>query len=112
MKEEIFKRLDAIAAKLGVASENLWRILITQVKVDLYQDVFWAALCVGGTVLFGWLSYKSGKDEEAEPMVGFALLAILFFVISAICLNCIVGYAINPEYYALQKAFELIKDVK
>ena len=39
MTEEILKRVDALAAKLGVAATQLWAVLVHQARVRLITDV-------------------------------------------------------------------------
>jgi len=127
MKEELFTRLDAIAAKLGVAAEHLWGVLIRQVVVGAVWQLVMLCVVFGVCfVLFRWwyrclrvIAKKEGYAtlwglvEEKEEAVFAYYIVLAAVVIVCATMFCVVGHNIvlgfvNPEYRALQLLRELI----
>lgn len=44
LKQEIFARLDAIGAKLGVLANHLWEVLVRQAYIEGVTDLIFAAI--------------------------------------------------------------------
>jgi hypothetical protein len=108
MTEEILKRVDALAAKLGVAAGELWRILVTQAKLESYYSIVWAVLFTTVAALLGYVSYKllrSAMLENYSDNGGPGVFAA-FCAVAALCVG--LGFTqsaftgiYNPEYKAL-----------
>jgi hypothetical protein len=105
MTEELLARLDALAAKLGVAAGQLWEIMVRQVYVEVVRNGFLVVLSVG---VFVWTIYfftafrkklyGDALEVSTSLTVIFAVLAVVVFSMSA---YGIAGRLINPEFYAL-----------
>jgi hypothetical protein len=117
MKEEILKRLDALAAKLGVASDKLWQILLAQGQIERTMTIVWVALSLAATVASGLLILRNAKRfSDASYDSGSLYLGniIVFSVIGLISLCACMGSlsylsgVINPEYFALRQILEVV----
>lgn len=106
--EELLKRMDAVAAKLGSASSALWPILVRQSIVS-----GWIDLCIGCGALsyVVWLLYHLPKVKELwesddDSHNGFAFfgvaLAVVMFIVLGIYIPAAIQQLLNPEYYALK----------
>jgi hypothetical protein len=113
-KQELFKRLDVLAEKLGVTAQYLWMILVKQGRVEAYTDLLWAALWAFAFVVLGFLLLRyeiplAKKDDGNAPLVLFGGVATLGCAVASITMvaESITGL-VNPEYFAFHKLMELI----
>lgn len=116
VKTEIFDRLDALAAKMGVAAEHLWGVLVK-------QHLIYGISAVLGIIAVLALGFYAGRqarkipgdleNSKGEPNLKFVLYAanalsvvaavLIFFMAEA------VARLINPEYYALQELLDTFR---
>lgn len=135
-KAELFKRLDALADKLGVAAGHLWAVLVRQAYVEgMFYTAVSAALLVGVALCLYWIRWYSKQPEKYEreysqyneygpnekfktttrferygwvPITSTLVgLALTGFAFDA-AIAAITGIS-NPEYAALQKIMEMLK---
>jgi hypothetical protein len=119
MMKQILSRLDVLAAKLGVAAQYLWIVLLHQAYVTAYMDVAWAV--VGALIVVvamisarrAWRYCQAGKDPYGDMPIEGSLCVIVSLgacvVGVLICLLCASEAAtilLNPPYWALR---ELLK---
>lgn len=113
MTNEILKRIDLLAAKLGIAAEKLWEVLVAQARIDAIQSLIWAGVWI---VLAGVMCYAfkqvmewAAKDDDWTPLMIGCGVAILILSVSAIALivSSITPF-FNPQYWAFQ---ELMKQI-
>jgi len=107
-QEEILKRLDAIGNRLGVATEQIWSVLVRQALVEsIAKTCFF-----GGWILVAifWTRHNLKLLNLKTPITDYfvfccaangvlvvgTLIGLLFET-----MNVISGY-INPEFWALQ----------
>lgn len=105
MNEEILKRIDALAAKLGVAAEHVWGVLIKQARVEAATDAVGFILSlVCAYWLIRWARYmlKTGKDGDGIIWIPFALCAFFVLVAGIGSFSSIPTNVFNPEYFALK----------
>jgi hypothetical protein len=119
-KQEIWKRLDAAAEKLGVAAEYMWGVLVKQGYALAVADAVTAVLLL--LVLLGLLhgmknawAYDYDGEEEGREMlmavsgafcaIGFCVLVVVFFGYA----RDAILYWYNPEFYALKFVLETLK---
>lgn len=107
--------IDAIASKLGVASEHVYGLLVKQAIVSGVLDlIFGVALIIATYVLVRmsiWLATsEKAYDNDLEPYGVFtgigALVALIFGIV---CMYSGVGELINPEYYAIKEIMDVFK---
>lgn len=115
--KEIFSRIDAIAAKLGVAANHFWPIYVKQVSVEAYSAI--ALLAVG--LLIGslfWIRaatlkgcYFDCSDPTGKGVIAIAGTVVLIIATLVLFINGadIAGKLANPEYYAMNNILHAIK---
>ena len=118
-KEEVLKRLDGLAAKLGVASQHLWEILVRQAIATGIADAV-LALLFGVGVVVGYklfvkqlLAFKATENYTDEGpyifgMIGSGLLGVVSLIASPICLYSAILELVNPQYYALHETLQAL----
>jgi hypothetical protein len=113
MTDEILKRLDVLAAKLGVTAGHLWGVLVAQAKIEAIEDIIWAALWAALSLVLGLVARKlyESNDENDNAALGIVLIgvAVGFLLISAAMISGTLGMLLNPEYWALKKVLEAMK---
>lgn len=114
MTDEILKRIDALAAKLGVASDHLWRVLTQQARIEAIEDLAWAALffALSGASIWAirWVIARRDDDNiPGELGVVSVIAALVFFVVACNCIAGTPGMFLNPEYWALKQILETVK---
>jgi small-conductance mechanosensitive channel len=121
VKEEILKRLDAIAEKLGVAAQHLWSVLVRQAYIEsVAQVVTGILLIVAAVVIVRFVKRSYDREmtrqlnglydshEAIGQFFGFVLCSIAIVAgVSVITFGCL-GIA-NPEYYALKEILETLR---
>ena len=132
IKEEVFKRLDALAEKLGVAADHLWEVLLRQADVAVYgyavKIAFVLLFLVAGVFVCRWCfrreialreawEAREAREENSRyrPNPDWALPIVVTFPTVVIPIAAILSFAIdaltpllNPEYWALQKVIEML----
>lgn len=110
---KVSEYIDAIAAKLGVAAEHVYDVLIRQQMVDGVTTLISYAVALPLIGLAIKLLYK--KSDKYDLNV-FGILAIImscvfifFFICGFVDCSDAVKKLANPEYYAIK---EIIKAVK
>ena len=118
IKQEIFKRLDVLADKLGVAAGHLWAVLVRQALATAVADLVTAFLSAIGLViaikifLYGW---RRGEEDDWHDGSNFFLSLVsgigIVLALSGVFAYLSEGimYLANPEYFALQQILNLFK---
>ena len=104
MTQEILQRLDALAAKLGVAAGELWRVLLAHARIDAIENAFWI-VCASGLLWAACLLICRGLDEDYDPVpwnLSGASVGIVGVLILGFSLHGFLT-AIDPSYWALQQ---------
>lgn len=123
MKDEIFKRIDALAAKLGVAANGVWNVLVAQARVEAIKELIGLGVA-GGLGILGigmliWAVRKANAasnrcDGDVETFWGVtAVISGIVALISVIYILCCATSWItpmyNPQYWALQQIMNLME---
>lgn len=119
VKDEVFSRLDLLAAKLGVAVEYLWEVLISQASVEVLETIL---LCVFTTIfvaLYQWglrVYIKMWDDTDVNTFTFLSIMSviggILVVIFSATAISGLLQLPtllMNPEYWALEQMRDLVK---
>ena len=111
MTDEILKRIDAMAAKLGVTAGQMWGVLVKQARIEAIEDICWglfwlmlAAICAR----IAWKGYKSDEDLGDAVMICGSVVGIIFMLVAMGYIAGTPGMLLNPQYWALK---ELLKAV-
>lgn len=116
MKDEILKRVDALAATLGVATKELWRILVQQARVEAYMAIGYTlvgaiGVAIATKVFFNGI--KAGNEDGWNDFpVGASFGALGLFVFTIVFFVNLYGVwtpLFNPEFYALHQILSTIK---
>jgi small-conductance mechanosensitive channel len=123
MKEKVFDKvtqyIDALAAKLGVAAEHVYGVLVRQQVAEGIVDIVVGTLVLA--VLIFALIVLIKKVELPHIVDEFDLLGYVFVAaISLLIIGLPGGYAvseisdgikhvINPEYYAIREILDAVK---
>lgn len=113
ISDELLKRLDLLAQKLGVTIEHLWQVLVRQAYIEAYFAIFWVILSVVlVTVACRYIvktidiAVKNNYDERLSGRI------VMSFVLGILALTSLMaaltqcsdfGYLFNPEFYALDQ---------
>lgn len=104
MQQEVLTRLDALAAKLGVAAGQMWDILVRQswLVSGIMQTAVGAAFVIMAIVGLYFMGTTDDWQEPKPRSVSGVVLAFFGFLFAAILLSQGIPHLINPEYYALK----------
>lgn len=134
---ELLKRLDAIAAKLGVTAQYLWSVLIRQGHIDGIMQVSTGGILIALAASLAFVSWRStvkrtrlkavrtvyglgeplSAGEEyswSEDTAGWALMApaIMAIVVLGVSIPFFydgISELLNPAFYAFQHIGDLIR---
>ncbi len=113
MEKELLTEL--ISLIKGTAPE-LWRIAQQQVTVTIYQNVTWIGFFIVAiivlTFVFMYARQRAKEDTFSDWDVALILAPIfIVFSIAAVLIfaNDLIGYAMNPEYYAIKVLLRLVR---
>lgn len=112
-KQDLLKRLDVLAAKLGTTAAYLWSVLVRQAISDGISSAVGALVAVIG----GVLAYKlTGialrafrEDTDYFPGLFFSWVAVAVSIVACACfLTDAIQHFYNPAYYALHEVLESV----
>jgi hypothetical protein len=112
MQEEILKRLDGLAAGLGVTVDKMWDVLVKQCYVEgTHSFMIGMILAISIYVLYikGKSIIKWIDENDLEPIYVGIGVYVFFAPIVIFACSCDVFQMINPEYYALDKIMDVLK---
>jgi hypothetical protein len=113
-KQEMLKRLDALADKLGTTAAYLWSVLLKQARLDGIESL----IAVGFLTALAVTAYKYGNKcfvyaEETDDdfyVGGYTLRVVMFLCLGIACwyLSDAVEHFLNPSYFALHEVLETL----
>jgi hypothetical protein len=106
LQKEIFTRLDAIAAKLGVAAAHLWEVLIRQGYIEGLANIIVAIVLFFVVLVLG---VKTSRVYQDHTFWLGSLISIAFTIWAITCLYDGIITLANPEYFALSKILQALK---
>jgi cellobiose-specific phosphotransferase system component IIC len=132
MVDQGLERLDQLAAKLNVAVESLWAVLVQQASIEALQSALLFLLsctAVGALILvFRWVTRmrvkalkemeEAGRRQSDKEEFLFAMMiisgvatvvAIGWVFVSTIALTRVPTKLFNPEYWALNEILRFIQ---
>lgn len=121
-KQELLKRFDAVAAKLGTTAEYLWAVLVKQSIAQGIADAIIALLClIAVLVLYKsvlpYCSKRFAEEDEKgcgteigwEFAIGFTIAGIVVLSVAfGVNLHDAVLELVNPQYYALHEVLQTL----
>ena len=114
MMQEVFIRLEALAAKLGVGVEFLWALGAKQAGIDVAKIVVFALLAsIIAGVSFRAVLKESRRSYDDDMIVGLwiAVGALSCAAIETLFMagGAVIDIVMNPEYATLKKLMEVVK---
>jgi hypothetical protein len=109
---EIIKRLDAVAAKVGQGMDHFWPLMVRQEVIEgVVALVVWAVIALALAVA-GRIAAKRGvtdKDGDVSPIVVLlVVLVFAFILLTGVAIDASIDM-LNPEYAALMNLLEVAK---
>lgn len=116
-KQELLKRLDTLADKLGTTAAYLWHVLVKQRIAEGIENILiglvWTELWIAILIISHKMRTKIAQEsDEKDNWIagGYAVLGV-----GQMCLLGIGTYLfdgivqlINPEYFALERLLQTI----
>lgn len=116
VQQELFARLDAIAAKLGLMVGQLWAVLIRQQYVAFFQELLLTVFMLVVVVMLGRFIKTMVDKDNPHVWEGKTVIAVIVFTIVALVGTIQIfsffnqfDRIFNPEYRALQTLMALLK---
>lgn len=121
--ENVTEYIDVMAAKLGVAAEHVYEVLVRQQFIDGITYLVMFSLFLLLTIFLGFATvrfFKLGEETDdrdkqelfAFITVCFGIATLILLFIAGFCLLFNVPGAvkqlINPEYYAIKEILDTI----
>lgn len=117
VKEELLKRLDGLADKLGLTVNHLWQIWTKQGYIEAYFAIFWIILATPlvifacfriGKTIDEMTEYNECSGKQAVSSVVLGFLAVIF-LLTALLQCSDIAYLFNPELYALEQVKSILR---
>lgn len=108
MNEELLKRLDALAEKLGTTGEKVWEILLLQARVDAAFSLLWAISCFAA-VYVCWRVGKFLLADDGGDMVRVPVLIGTIALVAGLLNLSDTRWYFMPEAYAIKEILGAIK---
>lgn len=119
LTDKAIQIIDSMAAKLGVAADQVIEVYSKQVIVEGIQQLFVAAVLVGLGILSTFLFIKFVKNAEEyfeDYDIGAAFYALILIIgiifgIVSLCTDVpeAFGKLLNPEYYMIKDIVSMFK---
>lgn len=121
--DKVMQYIDALAAKLGVAAEHVYGVLVRQQLAEgithtAILTVSFIVSLVTFVIIFRALANYVGYNDEpcviGLTITGFSTFVLfaanfVLFAANVILLPGYIMHIINPEYYAIREILDVIK---
>lgn len=116
--DKAMEYIDKLAAKLGVAAEHVYEVLVKQAIANGVANVLIGALVIAAAILLSAYTVRFVKKRlKTHGMDGVDLFVLIIFCLVFIVLPVFGGIAsvadgitalVNPEYYAIKEILDTI----
>ncbi len=110
MTDEILKRIDALAAKLGVTVNHLWAVLVKEARIEALESIGWGLMWFTFSLyltLFCKAAWKR-DDRNLDVPIAVGAIALVCFLAACYEVSGTVGMILNPEYWALKEVMKAV----
>jgi amino acid permease len=113
---QLVEALRPVAAKLGVAAEHLYGVLVKQALVDSISNIMGWGLFAGFVIYIGYrlrLYAEKNKgelsttDQEGWTAVGW-VVTTFGVIVMAITIGSNISGILNPEYFAIKELMDAV----
>ncbi|MGT4651532.1 hypothetical protein [Bacillus cereus] len=109
--------IDKLAAKLGVAAEHVYGVLVKQAVANGVSEIGGGLMLIAVAVVVSVIMFRTIKnsdldywDVEWAAVLGLTcLFVVLPVIISYFLMASGIKATINPEYYAIKEILETVK---
>ena len=115
MEDELVGILGKLVEFVENASPAIWEIAQKQVVVRAAQTALWAVVLTivcGVLVYIASKAYKYAANEDDDFFAHSVLVGVLAFVSGIVAIGLaadVMGYLINPAYYAIENILSMAK---
>lgn len=119
LRQQVMARVDELGAKLGVAADHIWAVLVRQAYAEAAMRTAFFVIAIIVTVLVyklvrkWWAFGMEGNDDENFAACAGAVIAgvatTVVMAVATVRFVYAIGYAINPEYFAFQQIVSFVK---
>lgn len=116
--DKALEYIDKLAAKLGIAAEHVYGVLVKQAYANGVTDVLIGVLVIAAAILLSAYTVRFVKKRlKTHGMDGVDLFVLISFCLVFIVLPVFGGIAsvadgikalVNPEYYAIKEILDTI----
>lgn len=107
--------IQALSNQLSITGENLWRILIKQVYIDVISSG--VCIIISSIIVFSWYLVakfwskkiqNDGWDDDGNTVIFVIslIVGVIFFIVCGCEIANIISCLCNPEYQALVKILD------
>lgn len=115
MNEEILKRIDVLAEKLGTTATHIYQVYVAQARIEAIEDIIAALAFAAIALVCILLAMKNFRSKNVDQFV-IAIMIIGAVISYFVAFYSILGAAteaLNPEWWAIHHiAVELKPSVK
>ncbi|MEH7521716.1 hypothetical protein V7149_00315 [Bacillus sp. JJ1503] len=115
--EKATQYIEAMAAKLGVAAEHVYGLMVRQQIADGVVAIvgYLAFLAIGIAIILiarKYADYKDGNMATVIVLFGTPLFMIFALLFGAFDVLTAIKQLINPEYYAIKEILDALSGGK
>ena len=118
--QDLMAKLDVFSAKVGVAADQLWAVMVKQAYLSAITDLVTGIVMILSSVVFFTLLFKKNlvsKIKEEFTSEGLVVvLSIIFFaclglggLVTLLPVSELVTPIFNPEYWAYTHILDALK---
>jgi hypothetical protein len=119
MNEKLTILLEKLATQLGTTTQYLWKVLLSQAKVDGVKSLLYIAfVIITGLLLFklhrkcsnaddGFFCYEQNEAAIMMVLIMTLIWAVMFFVGIGAASDMLNAF-FNPEYWALKEVLDIL----
>ena len=97
---------------IETAAPKAWEIATKQVQVMYYKSLLngfvWTILGTISSWFVIKVAYGEDHDWENDVVLLFLIFTLIPLVVGILCFSDVIGYSVNPEYYAIKALTNLV----
>jgi hypothetical protein len=116
VNDRVMNFIEELSLKLGVASEYIFEVLVTQQIINGILWLVFAPTITAALIYLTYLLHKKYKQADWENedhwmfgMITTGFCAIVGIVVTFISIPVSINQLINPEYYAIKEILSVFQ---
>lgn len=110
LSPETLTLIDKYAAKIGIAADKVWAILVSQARIEGITDLFYIFLMIG--IFFACKKAHSVIQKSADDPIPLCVVMWVVYGFAVLCVFLSVSDLItvffNPDYWALHQLLKTV----